>query len=101
MRSRTTWQELISSIERSEALSCDCAMADVRPSWEKSTPTRHGPPVFSLKLMTLTWAIALVRFERPYVRLPATQIAWPEVLHAARFQIDGGIFQPPKVCSRC
>src|SRR6266576_6044840 len=75
MRSSTPPPELISSIARSVALSCDCSMAEVTPVWEKSTPTRHGPPVFSLKLMTLTWTIALVRFERPYVRLQETQIA--------------------------
>src|ERR1700724_3120655 len=98
MRSSTPPPELISSIARSVALSCDCSMAEVTPVWEKSTPTRHGPPVFSLKLMTLTGAIPLGRLERPYVRLPETQIACPELLHAMRFQIDGGIFQPPKVC---
>src|SRR5712672_2182191 len=84
MRSSTPPPELISSIARRVALSCDCSMAEVTPVWEKSTPTRHGPPVFSLKLMTLTWTIALVRFERPYVRLQETQIAWLEVLHAGR-----------------
>src|SRR5450631_33541 len=75
MRSSTPPPELISSMARSVALSWDCSIADVTPVWENSTPTRHGPSVFSLKLMTLTWTIALAGFERPYVRLAETQIA--------------------------
>src|SRR6267154_6212381 len=74
MRSSTPPPELISSIARSVALSCDCSMAEVTPVWEKSTPTRHGPSVSSLKPMTLTYTIVLVRSERPYVRLKETQI---------------------------
>src|SRR5260221_2292242 len=77
MRSSPSQPELIYSIARRVALSCDRWMAEVTPVWEKSTPTRQGPPVFSLKLMALTWTIALVRFERPYVRLQETQIARP------------------------
>src|SRR5882762_355130 len=49
-------------------------MAEVTPVWEKSTPTRHGPSVSSLKPMTLTYTIVLVRSGRPYVRLKETQI---------------------------
>src|SRR5258705_13285599 len=77
MRSSTPPPELISSIARRVALSCDCSMAEVTPVWEKSTPTRHGASVSSLKLMTLTFTIVLVRSERPYVRLKETQIALP------------------------
>src|SRR5260221_9356081 len=79
MRSSTPPPELISSMARSVALSWDCSIAEVTPVWENNTPTRHGPSLFSLKLMTLTWTIALVRFERPYVRLAETQIASPAV----------------------
>src|ERR1700682_253249 len=77
MRSSTPPPELISSMASSVALSWDCSIAEVTPVWENNTPTRHGPSLFSLKLMTLTWTIALVRFERPYVRLQETQIARP------------------------
>src|ERR1700681_4433514 len=100
MRSSTPPPELISSMASSVALSWDCSIAEVTPVWENNTPTRHGPSLFSLKLMTLTWTIALVRFERPYVRLAETQIASPAVPACSpRFQIDGGVFQPPKVLS--
>src|SRR5216684_2357549 len=87
MRSSTPPPELISSMARSVALSWDCSIAEVTPVWENSTPTRHGPSLFSLKLITLTWTIALVRFERPYVRSAETQIALPVVpACSARFK---------------
>ena len=55
MRSSTPPLELISSIARSVAFSCDCSTLEVTPVWENSTPTRHGAAVFSLKIMSLTY----------------------------------------------
>src|SRR5450631_2292347 len=78
IRSSTPPPELISSMARSVAFSCDCSTAEVTPVWENSTPTRHGASVFSLELMSLTLNHLVERSERPYVRLQETQIALPE-----------------------
>src|ERR1700704_4646345 len=53
-------------------------MAEVTPVWEKSIPPRHGSPVFSLKLMILTWATTLRRSERTLRQIEGNSNAMPK-----------------------